>query len=133
MTRGQIAPDEVIYRRIPPWYSHFQPPDRITSPNFKLRDGELGLSVYRARVVDAAEVLSKPEAIAGSRVAQATVSEIRAARNSKGEALNLEVLPVDDEDDPGHAEIRSPVQGVITTGAAKALRALFKLVESSPQ
>ena len=126
MADGRIAPDEVVYRRIPPKHSHFQPPDRMTSANFKLGSGDSGLSVYRAKSVDVAAVLSKPQASPGSMVAQATVGEIRAAENSKGEALNLEVVPVNDENYPGHAEI----QGVITSAAARALKKIFKLVES---
>jgi hypothetical protein len=83
-------------------------------------------------VVDAAGVLSKPEAIAGSMVAQATVGQIRDAQNGKGEPLHLDVVAVNDENDPGHTEIRGPVPGVISDSAAKALKKLFKLAESAP-
>ena len=132
MSDGQIADDEVLYRRIPPGESWFQPPDRISSGNFKLQGDELGISVYRAITVDVAGVLSKPEAIAGSRVAQTTAGQIRAASDTKGDPLGLDVVPVDDENDPGHAEIRGPVPAVISSSAAKALKKLFKLAESAP-
>ena len=132
MSDAQIADDEVLYRRIPPGESWLQPPDRISSFNFKLHPDELGISVYRASVVDAAGVLSKPEAIAGSMVAQATVGQIRDAQNGKGEPLHLDVVAVNDENDPGHTEIRGPVPGVISDSAAKALKKLFKLAESAP-
>jgi len=128
-----IPDDEVLYRRIPPGKHWFEPPDRITSANFKLRkkkDGtkEEGLSVYRASIVSPAEVLSKPQAIPGSRVAWATAGEVRGLRNAKGEPLNLRVLPVDDQDDPGHAEIRGPEPGKLSKSATHALRGLFKLL-----
>ena len=126
MSKRTIADDEVLYRRIPPVLPWFEPPDRFTSANFKLRDNELGLSVYRASIVDVATVLSKPEAIADSKVAQATAAQIRAARNGKGEPLGLDVVAVNDENNPGHAEIR----GTISTATARALKKLFKLVES---
>ena len=131
MSDGRIADHEVLYRRIPPGEKWFQPPSRISSFNFKLRSGELGISVYRAVVVDVAGVLNNPEAVEGSRVAETTVGQIRAACNGKGDPLRLDVIPVDDENDPGHAEIRGPDKGKISSGAANALRKLFKLVESS--
>jgi hypothetical protein len=132
---GPIPDDEVLYRRIPPGETWLQPPDQISSYNFKLRGGETGLSAYRARIVDAAGVLAKAGAIAGSKIAAATVGQIRAAKNAKGEPLNLDVVAVNDEDDLGHSEIRcrEPTTGLIVPGkisnsAAKALRDLFKLV-----
>lgn len=131
MPDGRIADHEVLYRRIPPGETWFQPPHRISSGNFTLSGGELGLSVYRAAIVDAAGVLSKPEAIEGSRVAETTAGHIRAAKNGKGDAIGFEVIPVNDENDPGHAEIRAPNNGNISKSAAKALQRLFKLVKSS--
>lgn len=133
MSDGQIADDEVLYRRILSGESWFQPPDRISSGNFKLQGDELGVSVYRAVAVDAAGVLNKPEAVANSKVAEAMAGQIRAAQDGKGNPLSLDVVAINDENDPGHAEIRGPVPGVISKGAAKALRDLFKLVESPPK
>jgi hypothetical protein len=129
---GQISDDELLYRCIRPGTSWFQPPDRISSGNFKPRDGDSGISVYRARIVDATGVLSRLHAPAGSRIAQATAGQIRATQNGKGEPLNLDVVPANDEDNPGHAEIRGPVPGKISNSAANALRNLFKLVELPP-
>ncbi len=131
MPDGRIADHEVLYRRIPPGETWFQPPSRISSCNFKLRPGESGISVYRAIAIDLAGVLNKPEAVEGSRVAETTAGQIRATRNGKGDPLRLDVIPVNDENDPGHAEIRGPDCGKISGGAAKALSKLFKLVESS--
>ncbi|MBN2290827.1 MAG: hypothetical protein JXM70_00290 [Pirellulales bacterium] len=131
MSEGRIADHEVLYRRIPPTERYFQPPDRITSANFKLRSGELGISVYRAVFVDAAGVLNKPGVTEGYRIAYTTAGQIRAARNGKDEPLYLDVISVSDENDPGHAEIRSPNIGKISSSAANALRKLFQLVESS--
>jgi len=130
---GQIADDEVLYRRIPSGESWFQPPDRITSGNFKLQGDELGISVYRAVAVDAAGVLSDSRAKPGSRVAQTTAGQVRAARDGKGNPLNLDVVSINDENDAGHAEIRGSALGVYPSIAAKALRDLFKLVEPPPR
>lgn len=127
MSEPTIVDEEVLYRRIPPGSSWFEPPDRISSGNFKLRGDELGISVYRAVAVDMAGVLDKPEAVADSRIAKVTAGQIRAARDGNGNPLGLDVVPVNDENDPGHAEIRGPV---ISSGAAKAMKNLFKLVES---
>jgi hypothetical protein len=126
----EISDDEVVFCRIPranPW---FEEPDQITTANFKLdrRRGDMGLSVYRAAVVTVLEVLTKPDAIPGSLVICATVGEIRRLRNGKGDPLNLDVIAVDDENDPGHAEIRGPAPGKLAPAASKALRDLFTLV-----
>lgn len=129
MSDQAIADDEVLYRRIPPGSNWFEPPERITSANFKLRRGEDGLSVYRQRVVGAADVLKKRGAIVGSRVAQATAGQIRAARDTKGDPLHLDVVVVGDMDDPGHAEIRGPILGKLSAGAPRALQRLFRLAE----
>jgi hypothetical protein len=122
-----IADDEILLRRIPPGSAWFEPPDRISSFNFKLKPDETGLSVYRARIVDCLQVLQKPQAIPGSRLAWTTAGEIRALKNAKGEPLHLDVVAVADEDDPGHAEIRGPEAGTLSTSAVKALKKLFRL------
>lgn len=132
MSDGRIADDEVLYRRIPPGLSWFEPPDRISSGNFKLQDNELGVSVYRAAIVDAAHVLSDPQAKPGSRVVEATASQIRAARDGNDNPLCLDIVAVNDENDPGHAEIRGPIPGKISNGAARALKALFRFRGVSP-
>ena len=131
MSDGRIADHEVLYRRIPPGETWFQPSGQITSGNFTLTEDELGLSVYRAAIVDVKGVLSKPETKEESRVAETTVGQIRTAKNGKGDPLGLEVIPVNDENDPGHAEIRAPGNGKISKSAARALKKLFKLVEPS--
>ena len=133
MSEQPIPDDEILYRRIPPGEKWFEPPDRITSANFKLRkkdDGtkEEGLSVYRANVVSPAEVLCKPDAIPGSRVAWARAGDIRELRGGDKKALRLEVLAVRDEDDPGHAEIRGPEPRKLSGCVSEALRRLFQLV-----
>jgi hypothetical protein len=129
VSHGQIADDEVLYRRIPPGKTWLEPPDRITSGNFKLRSGEIGISVYRAVAIDVADVLNKPEAIAGSSVAEAMAGQIRKARNGKGDPLGLDVIPVNEENDPGHAEIRCSLPSGISNSAARTLSKLFKLVQ----
>jgi len=121
-----IADDEVLYRRVPskpPW---FQPPDRISSYTFKLRKGDLGLSVYRKQEVSAEAVLSDPRSLPGSFLVQATAGEVRSLGNAKGDPLNLRVIAVGDENDPGHAEIRGPQLGKLSQSAADALKKLFQ-------
>ena len=131
MSDSTIGDDEVLYRRIPPGNDWLEPPDRISSLNFKRRRDERGLSVYRASVVSAQQVLDKPGALAGSRVAQATAGQIRGARDAQGDPLGLDVIPVDDENDPGHAEIRGATLIQRRTIAARALKELFRLSQPS--
>jgi hypothetical protein len=126
---GRIADDEAVYCRIPrsaPW---FQEPDEVTSANFKLdrRRGDLGISVYRSTVVTPQQVLEKPDAIAGSLIVEAPVGAIRRLCNGVGQPLDLDVIRIDDEQDPGHAEIRGPQPGRLAPAASKALADLFKL------
>jgi hypothetical protein len=130
MTAGRISDDEIVYRRIPPMLPFFEEPDRVTTQNFKLdrRRNEFGLSVYRESIVTAAEVLNKPDAIAQSKIASARVGDIRQLQTGDGKPLELDVIVVDDEDNPGHAEIRGPQPGAIKDSASKALQRLFKLI-----
>ena len=129
MADDRLADDEIVFRRIPPTTPWFESPDRISTANFKLnvREHELGLSVYRQAVVSPAEVLAKPAAIAGSLLVKCTIGEIRALKNGKGEPLQLDVIRVDDENNPGHAEIRGPTPGKLTDAATKRLRDVFVL------
>ena len=101
-----ISDEEVLLRRIPSGKPWSEPPDRISSFNFKLRKGEVGLSVYRERFISGEELLQKPGAIEGSFVVRTTAGELRKAKNGKGELLNLDVIPVGHETNPGHAELR---------------------------
>ncbi|MBI1902815.1 MAG: hypothetical protein HYS13_17085 [Planctomycetia bacterium] len=127
MDGQRIADGEVVYRRIAlcsPW---FEPPHRLTSANFKLRAGELGVSVFRGSVVSAEQVLARLGAVLECRVACATVGEIRRLTNAKGEPFKLDVI-ADDATEAGHAEIRGPTPGALTSAAAKALSRLFHWV-----
>lgn len=126
MSDRRIADDEVLYRCIRSGASWFEPPERMTSANFKLRDGELGISVYRASVVNIVDAQRRLEQCG---VAQTTAGQIRAALDGNGKSLNLDVICVNDENNPGHAEIRviGP-NNKISQGASNALRKLFKLV-----
>jgi hypothetical protein len=125
-----IADDEIVYRRIPPGNAWLDTSGRITSGNFKLRHkaGELGISVYRASQVTPAELLSRPEAISGSRIAEAAAGDIRRLRHVDGTSLNLDVV-IDDANDPGHAEIRYTPPGRLPARASKELARLFRLVQ----
>lgn len=128
MPETRLADDELVFRRIPSAQPWFEEPDRVTSANFKLdrRRNEQGISVYRRAVVTAEQVLAMPDATPGSFVVAATVGAIRGLRNGKGEPLNLDVVAVDGADNPGHAEIRGPEPGKLTSAASNALRDLFK-------
>jgi hypothetical protein len=128
---GHLADDEVVYRRIPSAAPWFEAPNVIATINFKLnrRRGDLGLSVFRASIVSDEVVLAKPDAIPGSFVVWAYVGAIRTLRNGVGEPLNLDVIAVDDESDPGHAEIRGPEPGKLAPAASKTLRDLFRPIE----
>ena len=123
-----IPDDERLFHRIPPGTRWVAPPDRITSANFKLREGEEGISVYRARVVSAEDVLEKPGVIPGSFLTQATAGAIRQLNDATAEPLRLDVVAVADEDDPGHAEIRGLCIRDRSKPAADALKTLFKRV-----
>lgn len=121
-----IPDDERLFRRIPPGTRWFAPPDRVTSANFTLRENEEGISVYRACVVSAENVLKKPGTISGSFLAEATAGAIRRLIDAAGEPLHLDVVAVADENDPGHAEIRGLALRERGKPAADALKILFK-------
>jgi hypothetical protein len=127
--RPPLSDDELVYRRIPRTSAWFEEPDKITTANFKLdrRRQEFGVSVYRASIVTAEQVLAQPAAMEGSLVASATIGAIRNLRSGAGTPLNLDVIAVDDERNPGHCEIRGPEPGKITAAASKALRDVFQL------
>lgn len=120
-----VRDDEVLLRRIRPGTDWFQPPDRISSLNFKLRRTELGLSVFRNGAVSEQGLLNRADTIAGSFIVRATAGDIRALSGMDGQSLQLDVVAVDDEDNPGHAEIRGPTPGKLSERASKALRDLF--------
>ena len=130
MDADRVSDEEVVYRRVPSTLPWLEPPDRVTTANFKLdqRRSEQGLSVYRQAVVTIDDVLAKPDAIPGSHVARATVGAIRALCNGRQEPLNLDVIIVAAENNPGHAEIRGPQPGKLSQAASNALRNLFQLV-----
>jgi hypothetical protein len=122
----RVSDDEVVLRRIPSSAPWFEPPDSISSMNFKLGPGHHGLSVYRNSVVTPADVLSKAESIPGSFVVAARVGDIRGLQDAVGRPLGLDVIAVDDEHDAGHAEIRAP--GKLSKAASNALKRIFKPV-----
>jgi hypothetical protein len=128
-----IADDEIVYRRIPPGEAWLDTFDRITSGNFKLRHrtGELGISVFRASLTTPTEMLAGPEVIPGSRIAAATVGDIRRLMHVDGSPLNLEVVPVPLVNNLGHAEIRCVPPGRLPTRASKELARLFRLIPHS--
>ncbi|MFH1921741.1 MAG: hypothetical protein ABIP48_17900 [Planctomycetota bacterium] len=128
MCEQSIPDDELLFRRIPPGTRWFAPPDRLTSSNFRLREGEEGISVYRARVVSADNVLKKPGVIPGSFLTETTAGAIRRLTDATGEPLHLDVVAVADKSDSGHAEIRGIALRERSKPAADALKTLFKRV-----
>ncbi|MCR4413235.1 MAG: hypothetical protein NUV77_12525 [Thermoguttaceae bacterium] len=84
--------------------------------------------MYRASMVGVDDVLAKPEAKPGCLVAQATAGAVRALTNAEGKPLNLDVVAIGDENDPGHAEIRGPNPGKMAPSASRELAKLFKVV-----
>jgi len=134
MADERISDDEIVYRRIPSVLPFFEEPDRITSQNFKLdrRRGDRGLSVYRRSIVSAEDVLRKPDAVAASRIAEAQVGDIRSLTGGDGKTLALDVIVVDDEQNPGHSEIRGPIPSELSSSASKALQRLFRLLPLLP-
>ena len=125
MSDEPISDNEVLLRRIPSGKPWFEPPDRVTSANFKLGKDDEGLSVFRERFVSTEELLRRPDTIDGSLVVRVTAGEVRQAKNGRQEPLNLDVIPVDHDTNPGHAEIR----GEFTASVAGALKKLFRHVE----
>jgi hypothetical protein len=124
-----IDDDEVVYRRVPPEPPFHKLDDWLTTANFKLdyRRNEQGLSVYRSCIRTLDQVLSEPSAVPNSFAVSATVGEIRRLTNGNGDPLRLDVVPCDDGgSNPGHAEIRGPAPGRLSSSANKALRDLFK-------
>jgi hypothetical protein len=99
-----VGDDEVVMRHIPAgttWQAP-GPPPRLTSANFRTRahKGETYLSVSRTGLTTPEQLLKRVggDVAAGSRIACATVGEIR--------KLGFEVLPEPIvPDDPGHAGI----------------------------
>ena len=130
MCEQRIADEEIVYLRIPNSSDWFEPPDRIATGNFKLnrKRGDLGLSVYRHKIVSPDEVLAKPDTIPGSFLTSTTVREIRDLINGAGKPRGLDVIVVDDEDDPGHAEIRGPEPGKFQASVPRALWGLFNRI-----
>ncbi len=128
MCEQSIPDDELLFRRIPPGTRWFAPPDRITSSNFKLREGEEGISVHRALLVSAEDVLKMPGAIPGSFLTKATAGAIRQLTDATREPLRLDVVAIAVENDPSHAEIRGLALRERSKPAADVLKTLFKRV-----
>lgn len=124
MPERMIADDEILLLRIPPTPPWLVLPEHITSANYKLGKQEKGLSVYRERIVSPGDVLNKPGVPPGCLLVWATAGKVRSLKNGKGEPLFLDVIAVDDENDPGHAEIR----GRFSRSVAKSLSLLFRRV-----
>ena len=122
---------ETVVRWIVPKKDWYEPPERPTTLNFKLRRGERGLSVYRTRLTDEADLRKRLNVPDEAMFLSATVGDIRSLTKADGTALNLDVEADDpDRSNPGHAVIVAP-DGNITAAAAKALRDCFTRAEGA--
>lgn len=119
----RVADDERILRHVPEGrdYQGPGPVPKITSLNFNLRRGETGLSVTRAAMTSAAQLLAWVRSGPGSRVAVAVVGDVR--------ALGLEVVPVPLPDDAGHAEIRSAAASLDSKVSRREAAAVFRILD----
>jgi hypothetical protein len=117
-----VGDEEVILRHVPGGTTWQAPPDgRPSSVNFRLREGEGGVSVSRAGLTAAADLLARlGNPATGSRVAAASVADIR--------ALGLDVVPVPLDEDPGHAEIRPAAADLSAKDVQRRLARLFRYV-----
>jgi hypothetical protein len=128
MQAERLADEEIVVR----WVDRsspdkFQPPDRISTTNFKLRAGESGLSVFRLSVRSSASILASETSGRGDYFfISAVVGEVRLATNAEGKPLDLDVI-ADEEGGlkPGHALI----VGEFTKSVPKALRDLFQRLQ----
>ena len=117
-----VADDEVVLRHIPGGPTWQAPPSgRASSLNFRLRAGEGGISVSRAALTTTADVMARlGDLNSGSRIAAATVADIR--------ALGLDVVPAPIDADPGHAEIRAASADLNEQDVRRRLAKLLKYV-----
>jgi hypothetical protein len=118
----RLPDEEIVYRRI---LKKDTKNNRI--PNqFKLRQGESGISVNRAKLISKTEVLAKGDKSFEYLLAQAMIGAIRELTADDGAPLHLDVVPTDTEADPSHAEIQGPITGQLPDGASQALRREFQ-------
>jgi hypothetical protein len=120
-----VGSEEIVLRHIPGGTTFQAPGPRITSKNFVLRPdrGETGVSVSRAGITSAADLLTRiGDPASGSRIASAAVAAIR--------RLGLDVVPAPIDADPGHAEIRSDTSSLEDQEVRRRLAKLFAFVAS---
>lgn len=119
---GPIADDEILLRHIPGGTAWQAPPDdRVTSFNFSLREGELGISVSRAGITPPARLMARlGDPTAGSKIAALSAADVR--------AVGLDVVPAPLDDDPGHAEIRSAAASLDRKSVRRRLADLCRYV-----
>jgi len=113
-----VADDELILRHIPGGTTWQKPDGTIASPNFRLRPGEVGISVSRL-------VITSPEAFMARLGDPTTGSRIAFARAADIRALGFEAVSAPRDYDLGQAELR-PTTAKQTR---KALAMLFRYVE----
>ena len=117
-----VADEEIFLSHIPGGPSWQASSDgRITSLNYRLRPCETGLSVSRAGTTTPFALMSRVgNPLTGSRIAAATVSDIR--------DLGFEVVPTPLLEDPGPAEIRSVTADLPNKAVQRQLALVFRYV-----
>lgn len=124
-----ISPEETILRRIPPGTRYRSPPKKpVTSVNFELREGEEGVSVTRSAITSPRELLAltPPSALASMgpldqwNIAAAAVEDIR--------RIGFVVEADPNNDDPGHALIKSGNASLQDHAARQRLAKVFRIL-----
>lgn len=124
MSDSPSPDDEYVLRHIRGGTTFQAPGPRITSKNFDLRAGEVGVSVSRLSITGADALMARlGDPTAGSRIAVASVQAIR--------ALGLAVVPDPTDYDPGHAEIHSDSADLKSHRVRKKLAALFTFLPTT--
>jgi hypothetical protein len=120
---NEIADEEILFRHIPGGTQFQNPPDKpITSENFRLRPGEMGLSVSRSSLTSPEALLIRVGDLAkGSRIAFCRAGEVR--------ALGFWVVPDPIEGDPGHSLIVPGDNDLSARTPRKRLASAFQLLE----
>jgi len=119
-----IGNEENFLRRIPnmPLFMGSPKKERvITRHNFILRASELGVSGNIERLMSPSELLAREESSPDAKVARAQVGAIR--------ELGFDVIFVEIDNNPGHAEIRPIGANLADETVQKALAAVFQFVQ----
>ena len=121
-----IDETEIVLRHVP-GSTYFQAlGPRITSNNFLLRDGEIGVSVSRSTLTPPAALMTRlGNPNAGSLIAATTVEAIR--------QIGFDVVEAPTSEDAGHAEIREVIATFSSLADRKQLAKVFQFIAFAAQ